>query len=46
LAKLLVTIPSYIYYLDGYFGVGKWGVAEILLWALTRGIPESGRKEN
>jgi hypothetical protein len=22
-AKLLVTIPSYIYILDGYFGVGK-----------------------
>jgi hypothetical protein len=22
-AELLVTIPSYVYYLDGYFGVGK-----------------------
>ncbi len=23
LAKLLVTIPSYVYYLDGFFGVGE-----------------------
>jgi hypothetical protein len=23
MTKLLETIPSYMYYLDGYFGVGK-----------------------
>jgi hypothetical protein len=40
LAKLLVTIPSYMYYLDGYFGVGE-GHPEFLLRALTRASQNS-----